>query len=62
VRMYGWWYMCIGVGFALLGLRSAVRGDSSWSLVLRFVLGAGFCALGISTLRSRRQRQGRSDG
>jgi len=49
--MFGWWYVCIGLGFALLGARSLVRGDRPWSTVLRFVIAVGFFALGTRTLR-----------
>ena len=51
--MYAWWYLCIGLGFVLLGVRSVVRGDRPWSIVLRFVIALGFFALGVGTLRSR---------
>ena len=53
-RMLGWWYVCIGGAFVLLGFRSAVRGDPGWSVVFRFVIAAGFAALGAGTLRGRR--------
>src|ERR1051326_5863727 len=52
-RMLGWWYVCIGLGFILLGVRSFVRGDASWPIVLRLVIALGFLALGIGTLRTR---------
>jgi hypothetical protein len=52
VRMFGWWYVCIGLGFALLGVRSLVRGDRPWTTALRFVIALGFFALGTGTLRS----------
>jgi tetrahydromethanopterin S-methyltransferase subunit C len=52
--MLGWWYVCIGGAFVLLGFRSAVRGDPGWSVVFRFVIAAGFAALGAGTLRGRR--------
>ncbi len=32
-RMLGWWYVCIGGGFILLAIRSALRGDTIWSVV-----------------------------
>jgi hypothetical protein len=57
--MFGWWYICIGVGFALLGLRSLMRGDPSWSILLRVVISVGFCVLGIVTLRSVHVKPGR---
>ena len=50
-RMLGWWYMCIGGGFILLAIRSALRGDALWSVALRFVIALGFGALAMGTLR-----------
>ena len=49
-RMLGW-YACIGGGFILLGIRSALRGDTSWSVALRFVIAVGFIVLAVGTLR-----------
>jgi hypothetical protein len=51
-RMFGWWYVCLGVGFVLLGFRSLLRGDALWSIILRYVIAAGFVILGVATLRS----------
>jgi len=50
--MLGWWYVCIGGAFMLLGVRSLVRGDAVWSVAIRFVIATGFVALAIGTLRS----------
>ena len=50
-RMLGWWYVCIGGAFILLALRSAVRGDTIWSVVLRFAIAIGFIVLAKGTLR-----------
>lgn len=52
--MFGWWYVCIGVAFSLLGLRSILRGDPFWPIVIRFVISAGFFVLAAGTLRSVR--------
>ena len=52
-RMFGWWYVCIGLGFVLLGVRNLFRGERPWSIALRFVIALGFFALGVGTLRSR---------
>lgn len=52
--MFGWWYVCIGGAFTLLGLRSAVRGDPVWSVVFRFVIAVGFIVLSVGTLRGVR--------
>jgi len=53
-RMLGWWYVCIGSGFTLLGLRSVIRGDPAWSVVLRFVIAIGFFVLSVGTMRTVR--------
>lgn len=46
--------MCIGLGFALLAIRSLLRGDLAFLVALRFVISAGFFLLGYATLRSPR--------
>jgi hypothetical protein len=63
-RMLGWWYVCIGVAFTLLAVRSILRGDPLWSIVIRFLISVGFFALAAGTLRSVRadRRQWRSGG
>ena len=50
-RFFGWWYVCIGVGFLLLGVRSLLAGELLWMILLRWVIAAGFVFLGVSTLR-----------
>jgi hypothetical protein len=52
--MLGWWYVCIGGAFTLLGLRSVVRGDPAWSVELRFLIAIGFFVLSVGTLRAVR--------
>ncbi|MGD0579222.1 MAG: hypothetical protein ABSC08_09875 [Bryobacteraceae bacterium] len=54
-RMFGWWYVCTGLGFALLGLRYWIARAPLFSVVLRFVIAAGFVLLGYATFRSARQ-------
>jgi hypothetical protein len=54
-RFYGWWYVCIGLGFALLGVRSFLYGSRLWLTLLRWVIAAGFLILGGSTLRGLRR-------
>jgi hypothetical protein len=51
-RLMGWWYVSIGLGFALLALRNYIYGARPWSIVLRGVIAAGFLILGITTLRT----------
>lgn len=54
-RVYGWWYICIGLGFALLGLRYCIARAALFPVALRFVVAAGFVLLCVATLRSARQ-------
>jgi len=51
-RLYAIWYLCIAVGFTLLGVHRMVRlhGDGAW---LRFLIAAGFGALAVLQFRSR---------
>jgi len=51
-RWLGWWYVCIGLGFGLLGLRNLLAGGRPWGVVLRWVIAIGFVLLGAGTLRS----------
>lgn len=51
-RFYGWWYVCIGLGFALLAARSFLLGAPLRMSLLRLIIAAGFLALGWLTLRS----------
>jgi hypothetical protein len=53
-RLWGWWYVCIGIGFFLLGLRYLVAGITGWPVALRWAIGAGFLLLAFGTLRSKR--------
>ncbi len=55
-RFYGWWYLCIGLGFAVLGVRSYLFGGRLWLTLLRCIIAAGFLALGWLTLRALRRR------
>lgn len=51
-RLFGWWYVSIGLGFALLALRNFIYGAQPFSIALRAVIAAGFLILGITTLRT----------
>ncbi len=53
-RLLGWWYVCIGLGFGILGLRNFLLGTGPWPVVLRCVIAAGFVVLGVATLRAPR--------
>jgi hypothetical protein len=52
VRLFGWWYICIGLAFVALAVRAFVLGaPGAW---LRVVVAVGFVLLGIVELRRRR--------
>ena len=44
-KFYTIWYLCISVGFVLLGLRALVVGERLLGVILRWVIAAGFLAL-----------------
>jgi hypothetical protein len=52
-RLYALWYLCIAIGFSLLGVYRMVKlnGDGAW---LRFLVAAGFGALAILQFQSRK--------
>ena len=54
-RIYAWWYLTIALGFLLLAINRALTGEKAWLVVLRFVIAAGFAALGYAEFRSRSQ-------
>jgi tetrahydromethanopterin S-methyltransferase subunit C len=49
--MLAWWYVCIGGAFILLAVRSALRGDRLWQVIIRLVIAIGFVALAAGTFR-----------
>ncbi len=51
-RLFAWWYLCIGVGFILLGSRAWLAGAVGWTVALRFVIASGFLAIGVAELRA----------
>jgi fructose-specific phosphotransferase system IIC component len=53
-KWFGWWYVTIGIGFAMLALRNYFAGAGAFAISLRSILAAGFVVLGITTLRGRR--------
>ena len=48
------WYFCISAGFLLLGIRAYILGAASWTVVLRWVIAAGFAGLALLELRKKR--------
>ena len=55
-RWIAWWYIAIGVGFALLGIVNILAGGKAWLIAIRFIIAAGFALLGWSELRFRRPK------
>jgi hypothetical protein len=55
-RWFAWWYFSIALGFVLLGVNRALAGEKAWLIALRFVIAAGFAALGYAELRSGGRR------
>jgi|GEM_PF-1348973 len=53
-QWFGWWYLCIGVGFTLLGVRNWIAHTARWGIVMRFVIAAGFFVLAASMFRTPR--------
>jgi hypothetical protein len=51
-KWFGWWYVCIGIGFVLLAIRSMLARVPMISTGLRFIIALGFLFLGFATLRS----------
>lgn len=49
-RLFGWWYVSIGAGFVLLGVSRLLAGERIWLVVLRWLIAAGFFALGYFEL------------
>ena len=52
-QLFAWWYFAIGAGFVLLAIRAAMVGERMWLVILRFLIAAGFLALGVATRKSR---------
>jgi len=53
VRLFAWWYICIGLAFTALAVRAFVAGAPGWSVGLRLLVAVGFVLLGIGELRRR---------
>jgi hypothetical protein len=59
-RLFGWWYVCIGLAFVALGARAFVARAPGWSVWLRMIVAAGFVLLGIIELRKAPTSRGGS--
>ncbi len=49
------WYLCISLGFILLGVRAMLLGAPMWTVILRWVIGASFFALALLQRQERRR-------
>jgi hypothetical protein len=54
-RLLGWWYVAIGAGFVLLGINRLLLRERLWLVILRWLIAAGFFALGCFELRRKRE-------
>ena len=50
-RHWGWWYLCIGLGFLLLAIVHLLRGSGPAAVMMRIGVAAGFALLGWMQLR-----------
>ena len=50
-RLLALWYVCIGAGFFTLGVRAVMLGAPWWTVILRWVIAAGFVVIGVVELR-----------
>jgi hypothetical protein len=55
-RLLGSWYICIGLGFGLLGLRNLLAGAATWTIALRWIIAVGFIVLGVGSLAAAKNR------
>ncbi|MFB3778982.1 MAG: hypothetical protein ACE141_15290 [Bryobacteraceae bacterium] len=53
LRLYAAWYMCIAIGFLLLGVRACLLGAPAWTVGLRWLIAAGFAILALAEWRKR---------
>jgi hypothetical protein len=44
--LLGWWYICIGLAFVALAVRSYVAGATGWGVWLRLIVAVGIVLLG----------------
>jgi hypothetical protein len=54
-QFYAIWYLCISLGFVLLGLRAMLVGERLLGVILRWVIAAGFLALAWLEKRATRR-------
>ncbi|MBI1791990.1 MAG: hypothetical protein HYR60_31065 [Acidobacteria bacterium] len=51
MRWYRWWYISIGLGFLLLGLRAVIVGERPWRIAVRWLIAAAFLLMGTLGFR-----------
>jgi membrane-associated PAP2 superfamily phosphatase len=54
-KVAGLWYLCISLGFVLLGIRAMLVGAPLWTVILRWVIAAGFFALALLERQERKR-------
>jgi hypothetical protein len=59
-RLFGWWYLCVGLGFVLLAIRNWIAHAAPWAVAIRFVIAAGFLLLAIPMFLAARKGARRS--
>ena len=47
------WYLCIGIGFAVLALRAYILGAPPGGVILRLIIAVGFVVLAWVQYRQR---------
>jgi hypothetical protein len=55
-RFFALWYFTIALGFVLLGIHKLLTGEKPWLIIIRFVIAAGFAALGYLELYAFRRK------
>jgi len=54
-RLFGWWYLMIAAGFALLALNGCLVAAPVSRIVTHCVVAGVFLVIGVMTLRPRKQ-------
>ncbi len=54
-RLYGWWYLCLGLAFASLAWRNALYEAPMLGIVVRCFISAAFFFLAVLTFRSAKK-------
>jgi hypothetical protein len=50
-RHWGWWYLCLGIGFLMLAIVMLLQGARLAAIVLRIGVAIGFLLLGWMQFR-----------